>query len=248
MTPVDITEPFTRDLGRSVDLLKAFRSQYADPDGFYSRLASDTASLVARHAPLHGRRILDVGSGPGYFGDAFRIAGARCCSMEIEIKSLFARGVPPAQAIVGDGEQMPIAEASFDICHSSNAIEHVPRPHDFLSEMIRVVRPGGLVFLAFTNWYSPFGGHETSPWHYFGGEWAARRYERKTGRQPTNRYGVGLFRLHIRDALGWAGQDDRADVVDVFPRYYPAWASWVARVPGLREVATWNVVLILRRR
>jgi SAM-dependent methyltransferase len=248
MTSLDAAQPFARDLGRSVDLLKSFRGQYTDPDVFYSQLATDTAFLVARHEPLRGRRIIDIGSGPGYFGDAFREADASCCSMEVDLKSLSARGVPPVHAVVGDGEQMPIAEGVFDISHSSNAIEHVSRPRDFLSEMIRVVRPGGLVFLAFTNWYSPFGGHETSPWHYLGGERAAQRYERKNGRPPTNRYGVGLFRLHIRDVLGWARQDGRTQIVDVFPRYYPAWACWVARVPGLREVATWNVVLILRRR
>jgi hypothetical protein len=37
-------------------------------------------------------------------------------------------------------------------------------------------------------------------------------------------------------------------VVEVFPRYHPRWARWVVRVPGLREVAAWNVVIVLRVR
>jgi len=136
----------------------------------------------------------------------------------------------------------------FDICHSSNVIEHVPSPHDFLSEMLRVVRPGGLVFLAFTNWYSPFGGHDTSPWHYLGGERATRRFERKHGRPPMNRFGIELFRLDIGRVLRWVREDERASLVDVFPRYYPAWARPIVRVPAVREVATWNAALVLRRR
>ena len=248
MTSPATSQPFTRDLRRTVHLFKAFRREHDDRHGYYSYLANDTASLVAQYAPLGGRRILDVGGGPGYFSDAFRRAGASCCAMEFQLETLSAGGMPKVGAIVGDGQRMPIATGVFDICHSSNVIEHVPSPRAFLSEMLRVVRPGGLVFLAFTNWYSPFGGHDTSPWHYLGGERATRHYERKHGRPPMVRYGIDLFRLDIGQVLRWVREDERADFIDVFPRYYPAWARAIVRVPGVREVATWNVALALRRR
>ena len=45
-----------------------------------------------------------------------------------------------------------------------------------IDEMVRVTRPGGTVFVSFTPWWSPWGGHETAPWHYLGGEYARRRY------------------------------------------------------------------------
>jgi arabinofuranan 3-O-arabinosyltransferase len=35
-------------------------------------------------------------------------------------------------------------------------------------------------------------------------------------------------------------------LIDVKPRYYPS-QRWIVRVPGLREVAMWNCVLILER-
>ena len=246
MTP-RAPQPFTRDLRRTAHLFKMFRGQYTDRYAYYSSLAADTVSLVAQYAPIQGRRILDVGCGPGYFGDAFRRGGANCCGVELQRETLSSEGIPTIDAIVGDGQNLPIATSVFDICHSSNVVEHVPAPHAFLSEMLRVVRPGGLVFLAYTNWYSPFGGHDTSPWHYFGGDRATRRYERKQGHPPMNRYGIELFRLDIGQMLRWVREDERAHVIDVFPRYYPAWARPIVRVPGLREVATWNVVLVLRR-
>jgi hypothetical protein len=34
-------------------------------------------------------------------------------------------------------------------------------------------------------------------------------------------------------------------VVAMLPRYHPSWACWVAQVPGLREVMSWNAVLVL---
>ena len=31
------------------------------------------------------------------------------------------------------------------------------------------------------------------------------------------------------------------------PRYYPRWSRFVLAVPGLREVVTWNLLLVLRK-
>ena len=104
------------------------------------------------------------------------------------------------------------------------------------------------MFIAFTNWLSPFGGHETSPWHYVGGEWAAARYERKLGYPPKNRYGSDLYRLDIAEVLSWARNCEGAALIDAFPRYYPAWTKPLVAVPGLREIVTWNLALVLRRR
>ena len=39
-----------------------------------------------------------------------------------------------------------------------------------------------------------------------------------------------------------------ADVVEVVPRYNPRFAHWLTRVPVLRELVTWNLVIVLQRR
>ena len=36
-------------------------------------------------------------------------------------------------------------------------------------------------------------------------------------------------------------------MLDAFPRYYPRWTKWIVRVPGLREILTWNLVVVMRR-
>ena len=36
-------------------------------------------------------------------------------------------------------------------------------------------------------------------------------------------------------------------IVAALPRYYPRWCKAIIRIPGLREIVTWNLVLILRR-
>jgi SAM-dependent methyltransferase len=232
---------------RSVELFRAFRAQYDDPDRFYTLLADDTVALTNQFEKLAGRRIVDIGGGSGYFAKSFRRAGASSVFVEPFQEALTDQGAKLGYGVMGDGMQLPFADGSFDISHSSNVIEHVSDPIRFLEEMVRVVRPGGLVFLAFTNWYSPFGGHETSPWHYFGGEWAARRYERRHGIPAKNRFGAGLYPLHVGRVLAWARSCADIHVVDAFPRYYPRWTAPLVRVPGVREVATWNLTLVMRR-
>ena len=248
MSSASAPESFSSGLRRSAVLLSKFRTQYEDPDGFYDYLAHDTVDLVDHYEAVVGKRVVDIGGGPGYFARAFARSGALSCFVEPFRDEMKEAGVATGTAIIGDGLRLPFADATFDISHSSNVIEHVTSPETFLDEMVRVVRPGGLIFLAFTNWYSPFGGHETSPWHYLGGNYAAKRYERKKGAAPKNKYGSSLFRLDISQVLTWSRHRSDAAIIESFPRYYPRWSKIVLHVPGVREVATWNLVVVLRRR
>src|SRR5262249_1814438 len=146
------------------------------------------------------------------------------------------------------GQALPIASGSMRLAHSSNVLEHVPCPMEMLSEMARVLEPDvGVGYVTFTNWHSPWGGHETSPWHYLGGDRAGRRYERRNGHAPKNEYGKSLFRLTIADVLRWF--DARADLEVLWagPRYLPEWSRGIVKVPGVREVVTWNLVVVFRR-
>jgi glycosyltransferase involved in cell wall biosynthesis/SAM-dependent methyltransferase len=239
---------FVGEIQRSIRLLRGFRTQYEDREGFYSTLADDTVDLVKEYHPIPESKVVDVGGGPGYFAEAFRLAGADSVFVEPEWEAINERGVQPRFGIIGDGLELPFADGAFDIGHSSNVLEHVTDPKRFLDELLRVIRPGGVMFLAFTNWYSPFGGHETSPWHYLGGERAALRYKRKHGAEPKNRIGSSLFRLDIADVLSFVRDRQDSDLIDAFPRYYPRWTKPMVSVPGVREFATWNLVIVLRRR
>lgn len=232
---------------RSLTLFQAFRRQFEDPDHFYTLLGDDTAEIVDRYHRLAGTSVLDVGGGPGYFAEAFRRRGAKSVFVEPFWDEMTAPGRALGYGVIGDGLALPVGDDTFDVVHSSNVIEHVDRPAILFHELVRAANPGGTIFLAFTNWLSPFGGHETSPWHYLGGERAARRYERRTGYPPKNRFGTSLFPLSIKTVLSLARDHAGVDVIDVFPRYYPQWTRRAVDVPGLREFVTWNLALVLRR-
>jgi SAM-dependent methyltransferase len=232
-------------VGRMLRLFRLFRSEQSQPELFYRELATDSMTQLARYTELAGRRVLDVGGGPGHFTAAFRARGAACLLVEPDETELRAGGAAPSGAVRGDGMRLPVGTDAVDVCFSSNVLEHVPDPARMLAEMIRVTRPGGVVYLAFTNWYSPWGGHEMAPWHYLGAGYAERRYTRRMQAAPKNKPGTGLFPVHVGATL--RGIRCRGDVVvlDALPRYYPRWTRFVLAVPGLREVVTWNLLLVL---
>lgn len=237
-----------RELRRSYELVKGFRHEADDPTPFYRYLANDTLSVVGEVCDVAGARFADVGGGPGYVAEVFRAAGAISCTIEYDWEQTTLHGRTFSRGIIGDGQRLPLRDGALDIAYTSNVIEHVRDPWRMLTELVRVVRPGGIVFVSFTNWYSPWGGHETSPWHYIGGEYAVRRYERRHGIAPKNRYGSSLFKLHVGPVLQWARTCPDVALVEARPRYYPRFARAVLAVPGVREIATWNLAMVLRRR
>ncbi len=239
-------------LGRSARLLSEFRFEQPDPARFYGALAQDTAAMVAdlwlgtRHTGLSGRTLLDVGGGPGYFADAFAARGVDYIGVEPDPREMHA--APAARSrnalfVRASGMALPFADASVDICLSSNVAEHVPRPWQLGAEMLRVTRPGGLVILSYTVWLGPFGGHEMGLTHYLGGARAAARYTRRHGHPPKNNYGSSLFPVSAADGLEWALSTGA--LIAAFPRYHPRWAWPVAKVPLLREFLVSNLVLAL---
>lgn len=236
-------------LRRSLRLLGSFRFEQTAPAVFYGGLAADTTAMIAdfyRDATgrdLTGATVLDVGGGPGYFADEFAAAGARYLPVEPDPKEMHAAGLSVPGAVRGSGMALPFRDGAVDVCLSSNVAEHVPDPWRMADEMVRVTRPGGLVVLSYTVWLGPFGGHETGPWHYLGGEYAARRYRRKLGREPKNRFGTSLFAVTAAAGLRWAAGTP-ADVRATFPRYHPRWAWWLVRVPLLRELLVSNLVVV----
>ncbi len=234
-------------LRRSVDLVRAFRLEQSDPDFFYQALAADSVRQLGVYATLADATVLDVGGGPGYFADAFRAAGARYVSADVDAGELRLHGRTPGPGtVIGSGTALPFRSGSIDLCYSSNVAEHVPDPWRMGDEMVRVCRPGGVVALSYTLWFGPWGGHETSPWHYLGGARAADRYERQFGRRPKNDFGQSMFAVTARDGLRWARQVPRATVLAAVPRYLPWWMRGLVKVPVVRELAAWNLLLVLR--
>ncbi|HEV8420608.1 MAG TPA: methyltransferase domain-containing protein, partial [Actinomycetota bacterium] len=109
--------------------------------------------LSTWNVPIAGCRWLDVGAGSGTFAES--LAGARATVVALDLMDRRAPGVGTTSFVVGRGERLPFGEGSFDGVSCSNVLEHVEDTWGLIDELLRVCRPGGVLYLSWTNWYSP---------------------------------------------------------------------------------------------
>jgi len=130
----------------------------------YYRIARESSIKIGRHPGLVYLKnlcqtavtVLDVGCGEGSRLNTLfpRKSGVGIDSNPVAIQ-LAARQYPRHQFRVGIGEHLPLADNSFDLVYTAFAIEHCQRPEVFISEMIRVCRPGGHLVILCPNYGAP---------------------------------------------------------------------------------------------
>jgi SAM-dependent methyltransferase len=75
-------------------------------------------------------------------------------------RQLKVRRLPRPDIVQMDATTMSFADESFDLVYSFNVFEHLPEPAAVLSDIIRVLRPGGCVLTHFHLYTSDSGGHD----------------------------------------------------------------------------------------
>jgi len=106
---------------------------------------------------LRGKKILDVGCGPGTYGLMLAQCGNEVVGVEISPASVQEanrrakeKGVT-FTAQVGDLEKLPFADNTFDVCFCGWVLHHFPDVDASVSELARVLKPGGIISLSEPN-------------------------------------------------------------------------------------------------
>lgn len=141
-----------------------------------------------------GTRMLDYGSGGGAVGLRCAKAGARVTLCDVSKRLLAASsGFAAAHGTLLDTvlvvDEVPRLPGEYEVIVTVDALEHVQRPVEVLRELVRVLAPGGLLWMEVF-----FGGHELAPYHlpevaHFGqaGKWA--KVARAEGLDPIEGQG-----------------------------------------------------------
>ena len=96
-------------------------------------------------------RVLDIGCGEGHFAAALLRAGAEVVAADVAAEPLRrARSHHPELdlRLVESEAPLPLEETSFDVVWAGETIEHVADTAQWLSELRRVLRSGGLLLLS----------------------------------------------------------------------------------------------------
>lgn len=101
----------------------------------------------------NGTRILDVGCGTGYFTRLLTEGDEQVTAVGLDIEEPFidyAREMAseqglPIEFLTGDALALPFEDESFDLVVSHTFFTSIPDPVKAMSEMKRVLRPGGII-------------------------------------------------------------------------------------------------------
>jgi SAM-dependent methyltransferase len=105
---------------------------------------------ILRYCGRENGKLLEVGCGDGDFlvsaeGAGWQVTGVEysadaCAKARLRLKN--------GAVHCGELQTASLPAAQFDLCVLSDVIEHVRSPQDFLSEIYRVLKPGGALFIA----------------------------------------------------------------------------------------------------
>jgi SAM-dependent methyltransferase len=100
--------------------------------------------------------LLDFGSGWGVQLKEAEAAGWRAVGLEVDRRKIEFCREQGLSAVFGDLLERPFEPESFDAVMAEQVFEHLYSPVPYLEEIRRVLRPGGVVYIAVPN----FGGIE----------------------------------------------------------------------------------------
>jgi SAM-dependent methyltransferase len=125
-------------------------------DYFSRYMESSAVEFLDRLGVDAGASLLDVACGSGQLALIAARRGARVTGVDIATNSILAaRGRAASEGLdarfdEGDAEDLPYADASFDVVASIYGAMFAPRPERVAAELLRVCRPGGRI--AMGNW------------------------------------------------------------------------------------------------
>jgi SAM-dependent methyltransferase len=144
-------------MGESVDYFSNHRNKLRFPWRLYHQpIVHELASALTASV---GTEVLNLGSGPFFELSALPKLDKRFTLCDIDPRALsVAREIHGAALAATDtltpGAPLPYPSAHFDAVVSMDVVEHLIDPLPWLQDALRVLKPGGLLFLTTPNYAS----------------------------------------------------------------------------------------------
>ena len=227
--------------------LIAHHLKHGDDTRFYEMQAIDAVQwMLGQGVPIHaGVQALDLGCGHGVFGGQLKEQGCMVTYADIENDLIPERANSPFIQMDLDHDNYETL-GCHDLIVCSNVFEHLAKPQRFLQNMRDLLNPCGYLYLSWTNWLSPWGGHDFSPFHYLGPVRGPAVYDKLIGKPRIHHPFKTLYPTYIGQTLKWIDELKGLKVSACIPRYYNE-LRFLMDLPLLREFLAWNTAMLIRR-
>lgn len=218
-------------------------------DAFFYQLQADDAVRWIEQSGVSldsETRVLDLGCGHGVFGAQLSRHGCPVTFADERNLLLPEIANAPFRQINLDQDDISTL-GEFDLVVCSNVLEHLSKPDRFIDSVHKILAPAGKLYLSWTNWLSPWGGHDFSPLHYLGprnGQWL---FDTLLKRPRNHTIYQNLFPTYIGQTLSKIRHSPNLVILLAAPRYYTE-LSFLIRIPVAREFLAWNCALLVARK
>lgn len=189
------------------------------PEKYDRWFATPIGKLVRQHeselilqmlGPRSGECILDAGCGTGVFAMDLLSMGAFVVGMELSLPMVLrAREKAiefPFYPVLGDIENLPFPDDTFDRAISVTAIEFINDAKHAIAELFRVAKPGGRIVAATLNSLSPWANRRKAA-----GEAGHSIFRHTIFRSPDELKGLAPVEGRIRTAIHFEKHEDPVD-------------------------------------
>ena len=182
-------EPVSKDGGLDTSSHQQFVDYYAKEslsESTRRRFEAIQTRVLALAGPTtRPLNVLDIGCGAGaqcalWAASGHHVFGIDINAPLIEVARKRAQesGIA-ARFDVGSATDLPFETASMDVCLIPELLEHVPEWQPCLAEAVRVLRPGGILFLSTTNFLCPVQNEYRLPLYSWYPGFAKRYFEKR---------------------------------------------------------------------
>lgn len=134
------------------EFTKAAKVYESDHAGVYTWCRYDYLPILEELEKTDFKDVLDVGCGPGTMLELLskkypenNYIGLDLTPKMIEVAN--AKNLPNTKFVVGDSENLPFEDESFDAVICANSLHHYPNPQRFFYGVKRVLKPNGILVL-----------------------------------------------------------------------------------------------------
>lgn len=141
------------------EFTKAARGYEGDKAGVYKMCRKDYPDILAEIQKEPFETLVDIGCGtaPMITLLAEEYPHAHYTGIDLTpamIDVAKSKNMSNADFVVGDAENLPFADASFDIAICSESFHHYPNPQAFFNGVARVLKPNGRLILRDVTFHS----------------------------------------------------------------------------------------------
>ena len=235
----------------SLDDPELVRAEYASEAGllgrrsvYENRVGPDPRdALWDEIVAVAPKRVLEVGPGPGEVSERMlRELGCEVVALDVSermVELCRARGI---DARVGDAQELPFEDGSFDLVVAAWVLFHVPDLDRGLAEIARVLRPGGRL-VAVTN----SEHHLAEAREHAGISMVGRvSFSRENGEESLRRHFAEVRREDVDGTVTFAD----GDAIRAYVRALGIWRHAADDVPDLAEpleATTRNTIFVAEK-